>query len=110
MEKRIINIQFQNREHQNLWFEELTENTWELKTDSNYAMKYASVNYEPVNSDTEADFVMTDQYGVERMGKIISFDPSGGPYMSVGNYKIDDKKVVRIHETEDKKIIFTTEV
>lgn len=34
--------------------------------------------------------------------KIYSYDPSGDPFISVGNYKIDGKTVKRIYQSDNK--------
>lgn len=113
MEK--INITNQNRDlrynrGKHLWFEpvESKENTYTLHSDLDYLLEYACINYDEVKFITDADFVSIDQFGNSHMGKIHSYDPSGGPYMSVGNYTINGKVLKRIYQT-NKQYYFETE-
>lgn len=99
-----INITNQNRENQNIWFEKESDNLYTIHTTSNYALKYAGINYINVPTDAEIyDFCWENG----KKGLISSFDPSGGPYISVGNYEIEGKKVVRIFYT-DNTLYFKT--
>jgi hypothetical protein len=91
-----INITNQNREKQNIWFEEVKPNIYTINTTSDYALKYASINYD-VLSNESMDY---DFYSNGIKGRIISFDPAGGPYISIGNYQIDNKTLERIYEFE----------
>ena len=104
--KRKINITNQNRERQNIWFEEEDKNVYTIHTTSNYALKYASINYDNIDDNSEEYDVCWDN---GHKGIIHSFDPSGGPYIGVGNYKIDGKTVVRIYYNNDT-LNFITEL
>lgn len=100
----MINITNQNRENQNIWFEKESDNLYTIHTTSKYALKYASINYDPVPDDAEIYDFCTEN-GIK--GIIQSFDPSGGPYIAVGNYEIEGKKVVRIID-KTNQIYFQT--
>lgn len=102
--KERISITNQNRERQNIWFEKEDDNLYTIHTTSNYALEYASINYTDVPTDAEIyDFCWENG----KKGLISSFDPSGGPYISVGDYEIEGKKVVRIFY-KDNYIHFAT--
>jgi len=102
--KERISITNQNRERQNIWFEKEADNLYTIHTTSNYALEYAGINYTDVPTDAEIyDFCWENG----KKGLISSFDPSGGPYISVGNYEIEGKKVVRIFY-KDNNIHFAT--
>lgn len=91
--KEQISIKNQNRENQNIWFEKESDNLYTIHTTSNYALEYSSINYDEVPDDAEIfDFCWSDG----RKGIIHSFDPSGGPYISVGHYTIEGNTVSRI--------------
>lgn len=94
----MINITSQNRENQNIWFEKEEDNLYTIHTTSKYALEYACINYEPVPDDAE----IYDACWNGKKGLIHSFDPSGGPYISIGNYEIEGKKLSRIFYENDK--------
>lgn len=102
--KRKINITNQNREGQNIWFEEVDKNIYSIHTTSDYALEYSSINYENIDDDANEYDVCWDN---GQKGIIHSFDPSGGPYISVGNYKIDGHVVERIYYN-DNQLYFKT--
>lgn len=90
--KRIY-ITKENREGQRIWFNKISENTYTIDTDSNYALNYARFLYEEVADDAGIfDFEDNGKKGI-----YTAFDPSGGPFMDVGNYKIEGKTLVRIY-------------
>jgi hypothetical protein len=84
-----IDITLQNREMQEMWFEEISTDVYEIKTTSNYALNYARLILDK-NKD------------------IVAFDPSGGPLMRVGSYKIGGK-ILRDIRQENGKLLFITE-
>lgn len=90
--KRIY-ITTENREGQRIWFNKISENTYTIDTDSNYALNYARFLYQDVPDDACIyDFEHNGKKGI-----YTAFDPSGGPFMDVGNYKIEGKTLVRIY-------------
>lgn len=99
-----IDISNQNRDlfyhpTKHIWFESVNDNTYTIHTDLDYLLEYACMNYDPLPLDAEDfDFESTDQYGNKHKGRIHSFDPSGGPYMAVGDYTINGKVVNRIYQ------------
>jgi hypothetical protein len=62
-----------NRDGAHLWFENIKDNIYELKTDNQYVLEYCRIG------TTDAEVIMVD--------------PSGGPYISIGdvfdNYKLE---------------------
>jgi hypothetical protein len=94
----MINITNQNRENQNIWFEKESDNLYTIHTTSKYTLDHACINYEPIPDDAE----IYDACWNGKKGLIHSFDPSGGPYMSVGHYEIEGKKLSRIFYDNDK--------
>jgi hypothetical protein len=62
-----------NRDGAHLWFENIKDNIYELKTDKQYVLEYCRIG------TTDAEVIMVD--------------PSGGPYISIGdvfdNYKLE---------------------
>lgn len=101
-----INITHQNREGQNIWFEKVGENLYTIDSTSDYALQYSTINYDALPNDAE-EYDFCWECGTK--GNIHSFDPSGGPFISVGNYEIEGKKVSRIFY-ENKQIHFETEL
>lgn len=101
-------IKIYNRDGQNIWFEQVSENLFVIKSNSTYALKYACVNYDKVETEDESDFSWTDNDGIKHYGKMCSFDPAGGPYIGVGSYTINNKVVTRIY-SKDQNIYFVTE-
>ena len=100
---RKIDITNQNREGQKIWFEMVEPNLYTIHTTSSYALEYARFIYEDVPSDSMLfDFEHNGKKGIYQ-----AFDPSGGPYIGVGNYKINGETVVRIFY-KDNKLLFKT--
>lgn len=84
-----IDITLQNREMQEMWFEKISTDVYEIKTTSDYALSYARL----ILDENE---------------NIVAFDPSGGPLMRVGSYKIGGK-ILRDIRRENGKLLFITE-
>lgn len=84
-----IDITLQNREMQEMWFEEVEKDLYKIDTTSNYALNYARLI-------------------LDENSNIVAFDPAGGPFMRVGSYTIDGKALKEICRTE-KGILFKTE-
>lgn len=62
MEKIDLGI---NRDGAHLWFENIKDNIYELKTDKQFVLEYCRIG------TTDAEVIMVD--------------PSGGPYISIGD-------------------------
>lgn len=109
-----INITNQNRDliynhNKHLWFEKESDNLYTIHTDLDYLLEFSCINYDELPEDAdEYDFISTDQYGKQHKGRIVSFDPSGGPYISLNNYIIGNRPVVRIYQ-ENGNTYFVTE-
>lgn len=84
-----IDITLQNREMQEMWFEEVEKDLYKIDTTSNYALNYARLILDENNN-------------------IVAFDPAGGPFMRVGSYTIDGKVLLEIQRTE-KGLLFKTD-
>lgn len=84
-----IDITLQNREMQEMWFEKISTDVYEIKTTSNYALNYARLI-------------------LDGNSNIVAFDPAGGPFMRVGSYTIDGKILTEVQRTK-KGILFKTE-
>lgn len=105
-------IKVYNRDNQNIWFERVNANTYIIKSDSEYALKYASINFDTVDNENASDFYFDTEDG-RTYGQIHSFDPSGGPYISVGTYDINGQTVTRIYEKEidgKNEMLFTVNI
>ena len=88
-----IYITKENREGQCIWFNKIDEGTYTIDTDSNYALKYARFLFQDVPDDACVfDFEHNGKKGI-----YTTFDPSGGPFMDVGFYKIEGKTLERIY-------------
>lgn len=99
--KNIIDLK-KNRDFNRVWLEEVEPNTnkYKLCCDAEWALNYACVNFEYIPEDsTEYDAIYSD-----KKCKIISVDPSGGPYLSVDS-KIDNKVIKNIQDTMDGFIL-----
>jgi hypothetical protein len=73
-----------NRDGAHLWFEKIKDDIYELKTDKQYVLEYCRIG------TTDAEVTMVD--------------PSGGPYINVGEV-FDDYKLTSIFY-EDKNLRF----
>ena len=103
MDKDKIIITNNNRDGAKLWFENECDDLYTIHTNKDYVLEYCCINYETLNDDAEEyDFTPND-----KKGKIMSFDPSGGPYISIG-FEVDNKKVTRIF-FKDNKTLFKLE-
>ena len=101
--RKKFDISNQNRDGQKIWFEMVEPNLYTIHTTSNYALEYARFIYDDVPSDALIfDFEHKGKKGIYQ-----AFDPSGGPYIGVGNYEINGETVVRIFH-KDNKIYFKT--
>lgn len=75
-----------NRDGSKVWLEHVKDNIYTIKATKEYILEYASENYDALPLDAENyDMKFTDQYGEVHKGNIVSFDPSGGPYISIGS-------------------------
>lgn len=111
--KKKIDITKENRDlfynrGKKLWFEQVSENLYTINTDLDYLLEHVRISYDelPENA-TEYDSMFTDQHGRTHKCKNHSFDPPGGPYIAVDNYKIDGNLVKRIYN-KDNQILFET--
>lgn len=84
-----IDITLQNREMQEMWFEEVEKDLYKIDTTSNYALNYARL-------------IMDEN------SNIVAFNPAGGPFMRVGSYTIDGKVLREIQRIE-KGLLFKTD-
>lgn len=112
--KTKIDITKQNRDFlylkgQSLWFEQESDNLYTIHSTEDYILEYCTVNYDELPSDAIVfDNKYTDHNGIAHTCKIHSFDPSGGPYMQIGEYKINGKTLKRIFY-KDNKVYFEVE-
>ena len=106
--KTIVDISNDNRDlvyhpNKHLWFEPIDNNKYVINTDLEYILEYVTINYDTLSEDsTDYDAIFTNNDGKKIKAKIYSYDPSGGPFISVGNYKIDGKTVKRIYQSDNK--------
>lgn len=79
---KIIKITDRNRDGAKLWFERIdniNKNIYTIKTDKNFVLEYCRFVFENIPADSiEYDHI----YGENKV-KYKSFDPSGGPFISV---------------------------
>ena len=73
-----------NRHGSNFSFEEIYENVYKFIGNTNFCRFGGKVNTEGID---ELDLGF--------------FDPPGGPFISVGHYYINNKKVIQISSTEE---------
>lgn len=82
--EKIIAVK-RNRDGATIWFEHLEGDIYTIKASKQYVLEYACVNYEPLPDDAEdfdEEFKKPD--GTIQKAHLISFDPSGGPYITMG--------------------------
>lgn len=104
---KIIKITDRNRDGAKLWFERIdniNKNIYTIKTDKNFVLKYCRFIFENI----PADSVEYDHVYNESKVKYKSFDPSGGPFISVGDIISDKYELKRIF-VEDKMTKFFIE-
>lgn len=94
--KNIIDITRQNRYGHHIWFEQCEDddNLYTIHSEKDWVLEYASFAYEPLPEDAEDYDFYNKETGTK--GIILTFDPDGGPYMEVGQYTIDGKKLTRV--------------
>lgn len=86
-----------NTKDKSLWFEQVSDNLYTIYSDESVILDYCGIGFDDLPDDAEEfDQEYTDQNGVNHKSKIYSFDPSGGPFISINNYKIEGKEVKRI--------------
>jgi hypothetical protein len=101
---KIIKITDRNRDGAKLWFEQIDNNIYAIKTDKNFVLEYCRFIFENIPADSiEYDHIYND-----RKVKYKSFDPSGGPFISVGDVIAEKYKLKRIF-VEDKMTKFFIE-
>lgn len=93
MKTKII-ITNRNRDGAKLWLEKVGEtNDYTIHTDKKFVLEYCRIIFNNINEDVEQyDFILND-----KKCKCEAFDPSGGPYISVGTTFDDKYKVIRIY-------------
>lgn len=104
---KIIKITNRNRDGAKLWFERIdniNKNIYAIKTDKNFVLKYCRFIFENVPTDS----IEYDHIYNENKVKYKSFDPSGGPIISVGDIISDKYELKRIF-VEDKMTKFFIE-
>lgn len=74
-----------NRDGAHLWFENIKDNIYELKTDKQFVLEYCRIGF--INKTN-----------------LVMVDPSGGPYIAVGD-EFDGYKLKSIFY-EDKRLRF----
>jgi hypothetical protein len=84
----MMSMKFKNRYGNEYYFEEVSPNTFAIKGDLNYWRYGGKEGQEGIN-DSDLGFV----------------DPSGGPFISVNEYRIMGRLVKRIH-TSGEDILF----
>lgn len=106
--KTIVDVSNENRdlfyhEGKHLWFESVGDNKYVIITDLDYLFEYVSINFDVLPEDSiNYDAIFKDKDGKEIKVKIYSYDPSGGPFICVGDYKINNKTVKRIYQLDNK--------
>ena len=102
----IILISNRNRDGAKLWLQQIgNSNQYVLKTNKDYVLEYARVIFDDVPDDAEIfDFNWNGRKAICR-----AYDPSGGPYITVGE-KINEKySIGRIYVdyNNDKQLKFS---
>ena len=70
-----------NRDGAKIWLEHLYDNTYKLNTDKSFVLEYMRVIFDNVNDDSEIyDFNLNG-----KKANCNAIDPSGGPFISVGD-------------------------
>lgn len=104
MKEKII-ITHKNRDGAKIWLEHLYDNTYKLNTDKSFVLEYMRVIFDNIPDDSLIyDFDLNG-----KKAKCNAIDPSGGPFISVGEI-FENYKVIRIYDKENIGIIFDVEV
>lgn len=109
MEKKLL-ITNSNRDGAKLWFEQINEsNEYKICTDKDFVLQYSRILFDELpKSSEDYDFNWNG-----RKAKCTAFDPSGGPFISVGaqldkNHRID--RIYRDYNIDDKSIRFVISI
>ena len=90
---RIIIVDY-NRDGAKIWLELIYDDVYSLKTDKPYVLEYMRLIYDSVPDDALIyDFNWNGKKAICR-----AVDPSGGPYISVGDIINKKYKILRIYE------------
>jgi hypothetical protein len=102
---KIIKIIDKNRDGAKLWFEQIdNSNIYTIKTNKDFVLEYCRFIFEALPEDS----IEYDHIYNERKVKYKSFDPSGGPFISVGDVICEKYKLKRIF-VENKMTKFILE-
>ena len=103
---KIIKITDKNRDGAKLWFEQIDNNIYTIKTDKNFVLEYCRFVYENIPEDSiEYDHI----YGENKV-KYKSFDPAGGPFISVGDIISNKYEIKRIFVENKMTKFFIEEI
>lgn len=105
MDKKII-ITEKNRDWAKIWLEQIDDtNEYTIHTDKDFVLQYARILYDRLPEDaTEYDFLWNvDNINFKGIIKAscTAYDPSGGPFISVGS-KINEKYYIKRIYRDDK--------
>lgn len=104
MKTKII-ITDRNRDGAKIWLEHLYDNTYKLNTNKSFVLEYMRVIFDNVPNDSPTyDFNWND-----RKANCNAIDPSGGPFISVGE-TFDGYKITRIYNKENDGLVIDTEI
>lgn len=94
-----------NRDGAKIWLEHLYDNTYKLNTDKSFVLEYMRVIFDNVPDDSEIyDFNWNG-----KKANCNAIDPSGGPFISVGE-TFDNYKITRIYNKENVGIVIDAEI
>ena len=81
-------IHLRNRDGATMWLENIHDDIWKLKVDKDheYCLQYMRCG---------GDFTFDENRKIH-WNKIEMIDPSGGPYLEVGDYVDDKYKIIEI--------------
>lgn len=93
MQKEII-VSQRNRDGAKLWLEQIGDsNQYILRTNKPFVLEYCRVIFDEVPQDA---LIYDFDWGTKK-ALCRAYDPSGGPYISVGEKITNEYKVVRIY-------------
>lgn len=104
MKTKII-ITDRNRDGAKIWLEHLYDNTYKLNTDKSFVLEYMRVIFDNLPDDSSTyDFNWNG-----KKAKCNAIDPSGGPFISVGE-TFDGYKITRIYNKGNNGLVIDTEI
>lgn len=104
MKTKII-ITNRNRDGAKIWLEHLYDNTYKLNTNKSFVLEYIRIIFDNIPDDS----LIYDFNWNGKKANCNAIDPSGGPFISVGEI-FDGYKITRIYNKENIGMVIDTEI